>query len=159
MDDLFVISDFVELKIRQLAKENGLSEEEVLSTLHLQEKFLWRSGRIAGYSELCSGKWIAISIRIQDMNSFAPRMNPWPKNTVVCKKHRWMGTHHFWGSPYTMEAFFDEILTAKRVTNSAGLRHFLENSHLSWSSRDTVRGYACSARKHRTLWHTRSDPF
>ena len=35
-----------------------------------------------------------------------------------------MGTHHFWGSPYTMEAFFDEILTAKRVTNSAGVETF-----------------------------------
>ena len=45
-----------------------------------------------------------------------------------------MGTHHFWGSPYTMEAFFDEILTAKRVTNSAGLRHFWR-IHISLGAR------------------------
>lgn len=123
----FFVGDFAESQIKRRVKQYGLEESEVLASVVSRQK----SFSMKAKEEMMQLKISAENNHLwpfmekRDLESIRSSNNDLAQkieNYIL--RYEWIGTHHFWGNPYTIDRFFDEIVTLKSDEESRTLNEY-----------------------------------
>lgn len=112
----FFVGDFAENQIKQLANRYDLEEEYVLTSVASDRKSFSMKAKeeMLRFKVFAENNRLWAFIEARDFNSIRLANNDFAREieNYICK-YEWIGTHHFWGNPYDMDRFFDEIIILK----------------------------------------------
>lgn len=109
---VFFVGDAVERQVRELAKAEGRDADSLLRSIHPVRLpySLQKDEAVTRLREKCAAENIlslvkkrnAIEIRSEHPEIYEEMLR-------LVKEYEWVGTHHFWGTPYSVERLLEDL--------------------------------------------------